>query len=683
MAGGLIQIASYGIHDIFLIGNPQITFFKIVYRRHTNFAMEYVNESFIGTQNFGNYLSCNLSKVGDLLHKLYIKIDIPQVAISKLTYGVPEINSIDPSYVPYDEYLKNYNSLINFINKLNFSLIQPLYMLTKINGIKYNDIKNKYNITYNKMNYVNSLNAISNIMWSFNETFALPLNNGNTNQIPIKTQTTVSDFLDFNTYYNLYIKSTTTTIITDLTTLLDKFMLQLNIIKKKMNTQLQLLKKLYDTLNRSNINFSWVEFIGHQIINKVEIELGGKVIDFTDAVRMNINYQLTNNIGHDETYNKIIGNIPELTTYNSDTKQSYTLYIPIDFWFSKYSGLSIPLIYLRFHDVKINLQLNDLVNCCYYEKLKDDTYIEDLINLDSVSLIANYIYLDSDERKKFAQLSHEYLIDQTQIATYTNLTTQIINVELPYFNLIKQLFWVIRDKNNIDRLKYFDYGNNFYIDIYSFESVGDNIEPSQKQKYIKIRTTNINVGNFIKIGDTITINNSIYYSGDYVVQKIIDEYIYVYFDFYIKENYLLNYSVDNNNGIITYTKNLAYQGNSQAFIIKKNNSNPFEFSTLELNGIQRFYKTDGIYNNYTQSYQNNSRSPSYGLNTYSFALHPEEYQPCGFCNFNALDLKSMTFYLDKTYQNKELKKNLIMTVYAHGYNILKFAYGKAGLILNI
>ena len=83
MVGGLIQIASYGWHDIFLIGNPQITFFKTVYRRHTNFSMEYLEEQLIGTQNFGGYLTSNLSKTGDLLHKLYLKINIPQVAIER------------------------------------------------------------------------------------------------------------------------------------------------------------------------------------------------------------------------------------------------------------------------------------------------------------------------------------------------------------------------------------------------------------------------------------------------------------------------------------------------------------------------------------------------------------------------------------------------------------------------
>ena len=88
MAGGLIQIASYGIHDIFLIGNPQITFFKIVYRRHTNFSMEYLEEQLNGYQNFGSQMSCNISKSGDLLHKMYLKINIPQITINKLQYGL-------------------------------------------------------------------------------------------------------------------------------------------------------------------------------------------------------------------------------------------------------------------------------------------------------------------------------------------------------------------------------------------------------------------------------------------------------------------------------------------------------------------------------------------------------------------------------------------------------------------
>ena len=87
MTGGLIQIASYGIHDIYLIGNPQITFFKTVYRRHCNFAMEYIEERFNNESDFGSTSSCIISKAGDLLHRLYLKIVIPQVIINKNLYA--------------------------------------------------------------------------------------------------------------------------------------------------------------------------------------------------------------------------------------------------------------------------------------------------------------------------------------------------------------------------------------------------------------------------------------------------------------------------------------------------------------------------------------------------------------------------------------------------------------------
>ena len=79
MGGGLMQLVAYGSQDIYLTGNPQITFFKIVYRRHTNFSMEYIEEKFDGDIGFGNSFSCTLSKIGDLVNSMYIKIDIQYI----------------------------------------------------------------------------------------------------------------------------------------------------------------------------------------------------------------------------------------------------------------------------------------------------------------------------------------------------------------------------------------------------------------------------------------------------------------------------------------------------------------------------------------------------------------------------------------------------------------------------
>lgn len=683
MAGGLIQIASYGIHDIFLIGNPQITFFKTVYRRYSNFSMEYIEEYLNGTQNFGGYLSCNLSKAGDLLHKLYLKVNIPQVAIDMIQYSVKDKNISSP----YNTFKTSYDRIQTFINKMNFNIIQPLYKLLNINNLRWLEINAKYTIALNRINYTNILDSIKEVKITFNKTFNIPLYNGISSIIYLNQQNNMQSILDFNLYYGLYIKQNSLTITDDLKFLLDNYILQLQILKRNMYDMLIFYEKIDNIMLRQNINFAWVEFLGHQIINNIEVEIGGKVIDFTDSVRLNISYQLTNKILHDITYSKLVGNIPELTTFDSTIKPPYILYVPIDFWFCKYSGLSLPLIYLRYHDVKINIKINDLVNCCYYESLNPDVMIEELIQLNSVSLIINYIYLDTDERKKFAQLTHEYLIDQTQIANFTNINTEKLNVELPFFNPVKQLFWIIRDINNIQRLKYFEYSASYYVDIYEVLNAYDNSSIdttlTTSRNLVKIRTVDYTLSNFISIGDTINITNSIYYNGTYQVIKLDTEFLYVVFTSFVKEEYKYNYDVFVVNGITTYSKSKNYMGNSQAYICKVNNTNPVNLSTLELNGVQRFYKVDSTYTNFVQPYQHNTKAPNFGLNSYSFALQPEEYQPSGFCNFNRLDLKTMTFEFNKKFINQNMNKQLDVLIYAHSYNVLRLEFGKGGIILNM
>jgi len=76
MGGGLMQLVAYGAQDIYLTGNPQITFFKVVYRRHTNFAMESIQQSFNGTANYGNRVSCIVSRNGDLVHRMWFEATV-------------------------------------------------------------------------------------------------------------------------------------------------------------------------------------------------------------------------------------------------------------------------------------------------------------------------------------------------------------------------------------------------------------------------------------------------------------------------------------------------------------------------------------------------------------------------------------------------------------------------------
>lgn len=686
MTGGLIQIASYGIHDIYLIGNPQITFFKTVYKRHCNFSMEYLEEFFNSDTNFGDQFSIILSKTGDLLHKSYLKIVIPQVLINKQQYGITDLNN--NSF--YNNFKTSYNTIITFINSINYNIIQPLYNFIKITNLKYSEINLKYNSLYNKINYTDQLLKIKQTQITFDNTFGIPLiilgqdiiDYKTNNIIHVKTPIYMTNILDFDKYFKLYIQSTSSNIVNDLKNLLYNYMIQLKIIKQNLSEQLTIYNKLYKIINRENINFAWVEYLGHQIINKIEIEIGGKIIDFTDSIRMNINLQLTSQIMHDETYNKLLGNIPELTTFNSNIKPSYILYIPLDFWYNKYSGLSIPLIFLRYHDVKINVKLNNLINCCYYEELNKNTNIEDIIKINSVSLILNYIYLDTDERKKFAQLSHEYLIDQTQVINYTDISTNNINFEIPFYNPVKQLLWIVRNKSNIQILKNFDYSASYYIDIYQFNNVLTFPIDLEKHRHdiVQIETVELNLSTFLKVGDQIQIMNSTYYSGVYTVLLIVNQYLYIDYSYYMNESYKNNYQLINNS---SYARLDTYNGNTQAFIYKYIDSNPIQSTTLELNSVDLYKDRNSLYHNFVQAYQHNSRSPSYGLNSYSFALTPEEYQPNGFCNFNKLDLITMNLKLNQDYISTTNKKSLDILVYAHSYNILQFTYGKAKIIFNL
>ena len=77
MGGGLMQLVAYGAQDIYLTGNPQITFFKVVYRRHTNFSMECIEQVFSGTPDFGRKAMCTVTRNGDLVTRMYLKVDLP------------------------------------------------------------------------------------------------------------------------------------------------------------------------------------------------------------------------------------------------------------------------------------------------------------------------------------------------------------------------------------------------------------------------------------------------------------------------------------------------------------------------------------------------------------------------------------------------------------------------------
>jgi len=94
MGGGLMQLVAYGAQDVYLTGNPQITFFKVVYRRHTNFSMEAIEQTLNGTIKLGNKVSCTVSRNGDLIHRVYLQVDLTGAGAAS-AYGHALVKSVE------------------------------------------------------------------------------------------------------------------------------------------------------------------------------------------------------------------------------------------------------------------------------------------------------------------------------------------------------------------------------------------------------------------------------------------------------------------------------------------------------------------------------------------------------------------------------------------------------------
>jgi len=79
MGGALMQLVAYGAQDVFLTGNPEITFWKVSYRRHTNFAMESIEQTFNGQADFGRRVTCTISRNGDMAYRTYLQVTLPEI----------------------------------------------------------------------------------------------------------------------------------------------------------------------------------------------------------------------------------------------------------------------------------------------------------------------------------------------------------------------------------------------------------------------------------------------------------------------------------------------------------------------------------------------------------------------------------------------------------------------------
>jgi hypothetical protein len=668
MTGGLIQIVAYGTADIFLTGMPQITFFKLVYRRYTNFAIENLEQTFGGIKNFGNTISCTLDRTGDLVNKMYLKVVIPNVFLANPNYiadytpqDALEIKSLQSQYSDFKaiinfiyQYYRELNTYINTINN-NLNLNNFFNKIIQITNLyyqspAYNTLKTKYNSTYSKNLLLNQFLPTD----TFYDSSGRYLYQGSTfNDIKISdidiikiiVNYSISNFKDSN---SLLIK------------------LKDELLNYKNNT-IKIDKFLFKSIgdyqklhkNYKNYKFSWIPKLGHQIINNITLDIGGQIIDRHTGDWFNIWNELSLNSEIQPVYDKMIGNIDILTKYDNTSKPSYTMYIPLQFWFNKYIEGSLPLVFLRYHDVKLQIELNQIRNL-FYTNAPSDYNFDDGIQLMDISLMTDYIYLDNDERSKFAQSSQEYIIELVQNYNYNNINTSSITNESYFINSVKEMFWVAQSNYTLS--------NNFYSNydlgiIYKVSGINYILTTTLERKIQIVMNNHV-----FNQGDTITIFNSQFYNGDYKIISADISSITIYSLFYVSEN-----------DCFVKLKNIAKP------ILTYGDRNPFINTTYTFEQYNRFFNYDSNFTNYVQPYKYHTKTPSDGINIFSFSLMPEEYQPSGTANLSTYKYKSFQFQLNQKLIDYITKNNdtLIIKTYALGYNILTFKNGMAGLVFNI
>ena len=528
MGGGLLQLVAYGAQDAYITGNPHITFWKVLYKRHTNFAMEAFRVNFTGSPQYGQRVVAVINRNADLMYKTYLEVQLP------------DTQTVD-------------------------------------------------------------------VKWSA----------------------------------------------------------------------------------------AFERRLGYQLLKKIEVEIGGQIIDTHYGEWLflweNLTSGFDNSVKLDSMLGGYIGGTE--TTAVSCGGRPAILYIPLQFWFCRNPGLALPLIALQYHEVRINVTLSpatDLVTARTPGTTTVSAAAALLPQLKDMALYIDYIYLDVDERRRFAQQSHEYLIDQLQFGLQQTLTTASARIDLTLNHPVKELVWVFQDARKTDcgsdltrnlgftqpfsyddivnraRLQIngqdrFDerYGDYFWkVQPYQHHTGGAFWPMRAQVTSASVTATTISLtggtahsvgGDVLTVGGTAGSNGVPGSTGPYIIEG----------------------------ATVTTADGLWF---APGTVITAYGSGSGSTGTYNLSepALQNGTVTQTI----TITLPNVNYAPhSNPINVYSFALQPEEHQPSGTCNFSRIDTTTLVFdSISATGIAKPTKSTPFnFRMYAVNYNIFRVMSGMGGL----
>jgi len=557
MGGGLMQLVAYGAQDVYLTGNPQITFWKVTYRRHTNFAMESIEQTFNGQADFSRRVQCTISRNGDLAYRTYLQVTLPEIGQSGCGSGSTDVAVKDQCHA------------------------------------------------------------------------------------------------------------------------------------------------------------RWLDCPGEQIISTVEVEIGGQRIDRQYGDWMHIWNQLTLTAEQERGYHKMIGHTTQLT-YLTDPQfanvasacggeaptavcaprnalPETTLYVPLQFWFCRNPGLALPLIALQYHEVRINIELRPIDECLFAVKptkniIDDDdkatwvaghekhtpSYNKSLV---AASLYVDYIFLDTDERRRMAQNPHEYLIEQLQFTGDESVGSSSNKIKLNFNHPCKELIWVVQPDENVNYCAAYDASEPLCqvhgAQPFNYTDAIDALPPSLLA--FGGRQSTGAAGTSVGMNATSVIAKDVF-SNPWASEATVDTNAPV--------NALM---MDGADEFAKYgDTNLSAVSDAGTFVLAETalnmhcwGQNPVVTAKLQLNGQDRFSEREGTYFDLVQPWQHHTRSPDTGINVYSFALRPEEHQPSGTCNMSRIDNATLQLVLSSAAIGVDHTAKV--RVYAVNYNVLRVMSGMGGL----
>lgn len=192
------------------------------------------------------------------------------------------------------------------------------------------------------------------------------------------------------------------------------------------------------------IGYYWTNGIGNVLLKQIDLEIGGQLIDRHYSEWLDIWSQLTINESKIGAYNSMVGNFNALSSLQASALSPFRLQVPMFFWFNRDWAHSLPLIALQYHEVKLKVYIRDFASC-----YRNDTEVPTPAALTGYSIQemnvwVDYVYLDMDERRKYAERSHEYLIDQVQFSGDNNVAfgTSGFSIKLNFNHPMKELYWI-------------------------------------------------------------------------------------------------------------------------------------------------------------------------------------------------------------------------------------------------